>query len=72
MTDVAKFIARVEFQFEAEAITDGDQRLRRLNKAAEAAGFKMIRGEVHPAPKTPEDPEKPGWTGYGPKIDPTG
>jgi hypothetical protein len=68
-TGVAKFIAHVEFELDAESLRDGRERLRRLSAAAEPVGFRMIRGEVHPVS---ESPEKPGWTGYGPKIDRAG
>jgi hypothetical protein len=67
---VEKFIARVEFEFETAALTDGGRRLRELSAVAESAGFTMIRGEVHPAAEGHESPERPGWTGYGPKVDP--
>jgi hypothetical protein len=62
-TDVAKFIAHAEFEFDAEALSDGGERLRRLSAAAESVGFRMIRGEVHLASESSENPEKPGWTG---------
>jgi hypothetical protein len=62
-TDIAKFIAHVEFEFDAEALSDGGERLRRLSAAAESAGFRMIRGEVHLASESPANLKKPGWTG---------
>jgi hypothetical protein len=65
---VAKFIARVEFEFDADAVKDGGRRLRKLMAVAEPAGFRLIRGEVHPAPETPESADRPGWTGYGPRV----
>jgi hypothetical protein len=67
---VEKFIARIEFEFEADALQDGGQRLRKLCAVAEPAGFTMIRGEVHPAAESRESPERPGGTAYGPKVDP--
>jgi hypothetical protein len=71
-TDVARFIAHVEFEFDAESLSEGGERLRRLSAAAEPAGFRMIRSEVHPASESPVNPEKPGSTGNGPKIDQAG
>jgi hypothetical protein len=68
-TDLAKFIARVEFEFNADALGDGGERLRRLSAAAEPVGFRMIRGEVRPVSESPVNPEQPGWIGYGPKVD---
>lgn len=44
-----KFIAHIEFEFEADALRDGGRRLRDLSAVAEPAGFRMIRGEVRPA-----------------------
>jgi hypothetical protein len=66
---VEKFIARIDFEFEADALTDGGRRLRELSAVAEPAGFRMIRGEVHSAAESHESPERPGWTEYGPKVD---
>jgi hypothetical protein len=56
---VEKFIARIEFEFETDALTDGGRRLRELSAVAESAGFTMIRGEVHPAAEGQESPERP-------------
>lgn len=63
-----KFIARIEFEFEADALKDGGRRLRDLRAVAEPAGFRMIRSEVHSVAESQESPDRPGWTGYGPKT----
>ena len=63
-----KFIARIEFEFEADALKDGGRRLRDLSAVAEPAGFRMIRGEVHPLAESQGNPDRPGRTGYGPKV----
>ena len=61
-----KFIARIEF--EADGLKDGGRRLRDLRAVAEPAGFRMIRSEVPPVSESQDSPDRPGWTGYGPKV----
>jgi hypothetical protein len=51
-----RFLAEVEFTFEAESLDAVGAELKRLSQAAEAV----------PAP--PEEDDS-GWTGYGPLID---
>jgi len=62
------FIAHVEFRFEADNVEAGGRRLRDLSTAARSVGFEMKRGQVEPAPLTP-DPNTGGWTEYGPDQD---
>jgi hypothetical protein len=61
-----RFLAEVEFTFEAESLDAVGAELRRLSQAAEAAGFEMRRGQTAPAPPDEDDS---GPTGYGPLID---
>jgi hypothetical protein len=61
-----RFLAEVEFTFEADSVEAVGAELRRLSQAAEAVGFELRRGQAVPAP--PEEDDS-GWTGYGPLID---
>lgn len=64
-----KFVARIDFEFDADDTKDGSERLRHLRTVAEPVGFKMIRAEVHPQP---DGQDRRGPTTYGPKLDPSG
>ena len=61
-----RFLAEVEFTFEADSLEAVGAELRRLSKAASDAGFEMRRGKAGPAP--PEEDDS-GPTGYVPLID---
>lgn len=61
-----RFVAEVEFTFEAESLEAVGAELRRLSQAAGDAGFEMRRGRAVPAPPADDDA---GPTGYGPLID---
>ncbi len=62
---VERFLAEMQFRFDAESLETSAAALRRLQRAAEGAGFELVRGKVIPAP--PEQPKQPGeWTSYGP------
>jgi hypothetical protein len=67
---VDRFIARIEFGFEADALKDGGRRLRDLSAVAEPAGFRMIRGEVHPMTESQENPDRPGGPASARRSDP--
>jgi hypothetical protein len=63
-----RFLAHVEFYFEAQKVEDAGRRLRDLAKAAERVGFDVTRGHVEEAPPDIEADER-GCTGYGPSVD---
>lgn len=52
------------FRFRAESLEAAGAEIRRLQEAAEQAGFEMSTGTVVPAP--PDDEPEDGWTGYAP------
>jgi hypothetical protein len=62
-----RFVAHVEFRFEAESVEAGGKRLRELATAADSVGFEMKSGRVEAAPPS-TDPDPDGWTGYGPEV----
>jgi hypothetical protein len=64
-----RFVAEVEFTFEADSFEAVPAELRRLSLAAEEAGFELRRGNAVPAPPE-EDDSRP--TGYGPLVDGSG
>jgi hypothetical protein len=61
-----RFVAEVEFTFEADSLESVGAELRRLSQAAQDAGFEMRRGKAEPAQADDDDS---GPTGYGPLID---
>jgi hypothetical protein len=61
-----KYVAEVEFTFESEPNAIGDA-FRRLQLAAQDAGFDLRRGKASRA--RPEDDEPTGPTGYVPLLD---
>jgi hypothetical protein len=63
---VPKYLAKVEFTFESESDALGAA-LRRLQLAAQDAGFDLTRGKAVPAP--PEDEDPSGGTSYVPLIE---
>jgi hypothetical protein len=63
---VPKFSANVEFRFDCESVEAASTALRRLQEAAQGAGFDLVRGTVTPA--VDDEDEAPG-TSYGPLTD---
>jgi hypothetical protein len=57
------FLASVEFRFECESVRAAGAALRRLQEAAQAAGFELVRGSVAAAA---DDEEESRGTSYGP------
>ena len=66
---MASFNAEVVFRFEAESIEAAGAELRRLARAAAAIGFELDAGRVEPRPPDAKGDE--GWTGYGPRDEPS-
>jgi hypothetical protein len=62
---VPTYLASVEFRFERESVEAAGAALRRLQEAAQAAGFDLVRGSVAPAA---EDDEESRGTSYGPPL----
>jgi hypothetical protein len=63
---VPRYVAEVEFTFESEPDAIGPA-FRRLQLAAQEAGFDLRRGKASPA--RPEDDEPSGPTSYVPLLD---
>jgi hypothetical protein len=60
-----RFVAEVEFTFEADSVEAVGAELRRLSQAAQDAGFEMRRGKAVPAQAEEHDS---GSTDYVPLI----
>jgi hypothetical protein len=61
---VSRFVAYIEFRFDADDLIAGGKRLRELSEAADTVGFSMERARVEDSP--PEEEDASGWTSYGP------
>lgn len=61
-----RFVAEVEFTFDCASPEAVGQELRRLQLAAEGAGFDLRRGKAVP---TPAEEDDSGPTPYVPRID---
>jgi hypothetical protein len=65
---VPRFIAKVEFRFEAESLDAAGHEIYRLGEAADVVGFDLTAGEVVAAPPEAEDETGPSY--YDPLTPP--